>query len=120
MATSYKKRYDGRKMDELRPIEAEVGIIKRANGSARFKIGNTEALAAVYGPRELNPRFMQNPRKGILRVHYNMMPFYSDLSMTIFVPVSFSRNALILSVSPVVCASFSTFLIASTANTSIL
>ncbi len=72
---AYKKRNDGRKFDELRPIEAEVGIIKRADGSARFKIGKTEALAAVYGPRELVPRFMQNPQKGILRVHYNMMPF---------------------------------------------
>ena len=72
---SYKKRNDGRKFDELRPIEAEVGIIKRADGSARFKIGKTEALAAVYGPRELVPKFMQDPVKGILRVHYNMMPF---------------------------------------------
>lgn len=72
---TYKKRNDGRKADEYRPIEAEVGIIKRADGSARFKIGKTEALAAVYGPRELVPRFMQDPKKGILRVHYNMMPF---------------------------------------------
>ncbi|MBN2421192.1 exosome complex exonuclease Rrp41 [Candidatus Woesearchaeota archaeon] len=73
--TTYKKREDGRKFNELRPVEAEVGIIKRADGSARFKIGKTEALAAVYGPRELVPRFMQNPKRGILRVHYNMMPF---------------------------------------------
>lgn len=72
---TYKKREDGRKFDEIRPMEAEVGIIKRADGSARFKIGKTEALAAVYGPRELVPRFMQNPKTGILRVHYNMMPF---------------------------------------------
>jgi len=72
---TYKKRNDGRKLDELRPVEAEVGIIKRADGSARFKIGKTEAYAAVYGPRELVPKFMQDPTKGILRVHYNMMPF---------------------------------------------
>lgn len=72
---TYKKREDGRKFDELRPIEAEVGVIKRADGSARFKIGKTEAFAAVYGPRELIPKFMQDPEKGILRVHYNMMPF---------------------------------------------
>jgi exosome complex component RRP41 len=72
---SYKKRLDGRKFDEIRPVEAEVGVIKRADGSARFKIGQTEAWAAVYGPRELVPRFMQNPQKGLLRVHYNMMPF---------------------------------------------
>ncbi len=72
---SYKKRVDGRKFDETRPVEAEVGVVKRADGSARFKIGQTEAWAAVYGPRELVPRFMQNPQKGIQRVHYNMMPF---------------------------------------------
>jgi len=71
----YKKRFDGRKFDELRPITAKAGVIKNAQGSAFFKIGKTAAYAAVYGPRELNPRFMQNPRTGILRVHYNMMPF---------------------------------------------
>ena len=73
----YKKRLDGRKLDETRPIEAKVGIIKRADGSAMFKIGKTMAYAAVYGPRELYPRFMQDPSKGILRINYNMMPFSS-------------------------------------------
>jgi len=71
----YNKRADGRKFDETRKIEAKVGVIKRADGSAYFKIGNTEAYAAVYGPRNLYPRFLQNPQKGILRCHYNMMPF---------------------------------------------
>ncbi len=74
---SYKKRLDGRKFDELRPIEAKAGIIARADGSGYFKIGNTIAYAAVYGPRELYPRFMQNPEKGIIRVNYNMLPFSS-------------------------------------------
>jgi len=72
---TYDKRLDGRKLDETRPIEAKVGVIKRADGSAMFKIGNTVAYAAVYGPRNLYPRFMQNPEKGILRVNYNMLPF---------------------------------------------
>jgi exosome complex component RRP41 len=40
-----------------------------------FQIGGTVAYAAVYGPRELHPKFMQNPETGILRVNYNMMPF---------------------------------------------
>lgn len=71
----YDKRFDGRKMDQTRPMEAQVGIIPRATGSARFKIGKTVALAAVYGPRELHPRFLQDPSTGILRCHYNMMPF---------------------------------------------
>lgn len=72
---SYTKRYDGRKFNELRPIEAKAGVIKRADGSAYFKIGNTVAYAAVYGPRELHPKFLQNPERGILRCSYNMMPF---------------------------------------------
>ena len=71
----YDKRVDGRAVDETRPIEAEVGIIPNADGSARFKIGETVALAAVYGPKELHPKFMQNPNTGILRCYYNMMPF---------------------------------------------
>ncbi|MBT3463872.1 exosome complex exonuclease Rrp41 [archaeon] len=72
---AYKKRIDGRKFDEMRPIEAKVGVIDRAVGSSYFKIGKTIAYAAVYGPRELFPRFMQNPTKALLRTHYNMMPF---------------------------------------------
>lgn len=71
----YTKREDGRKFDESRKMQAKAGVIKRADGSAYFKIGNTEAYAAVYGPRNLYPRFLQNPKKGILRCHYNMMPF---------------------------------------------
>ncbi|MEM3127114.1 MAG: exosome complex exonuclease Rrp41 [Candidatus Woesearchaeota archaeon] len=71
----YDKRFDGRKAEQLRPIEAKVGVIKQADGSASFRIGKTWALAAVYGPRELHPKFLQNPATGILRCNYNMMPF---------------------------------------------
>lgn len=72
---SYDKRLDGRKFDETRPIEAKVGVIKNADGSGYFKIGNTTAYAAVYGPKNLHPKFLANPTKGVLRCHYNMMPF---------------------------------------------
>ena len=71
----YEKRIDGRGFDETRPITAKVGVIKKADGSAMFKIGDTIAYAAVYGPRDLYPRFLQDPGKGILRCRYNMMPF---------------------------------------------
>ncbi|MBU1204376.1 MAG: exosome complex exonuclease Rrp41 [Nanoarchaeota archaeon] len=74
---SYTKRNDGRKFDETRPVEAKAGVIKRADGSAYFKMGKTVAYAAVYGPREIHPKFLQNPRKGKLRCFYNMMPFSS-------------------------------------------
>ena len=71
----YDKRFDGRRPDELRPIVAKAGVIKRADGSAYFKIGDTAAYAAVYGPRDLFPRFLQDPQRGTLRCRYNMMPF---------------------------------------------
>jgi len=74
---AYKKRKDNRGFDESRPMEAEVGVIKKADGSALFKVGNTWAYAAVYGPKDLYPKFMQNPKKGVLRCHYNMLPFSS-------------------------------------------
>ncbi len=68
-------RLDGRKFDQLRDMEAKVGVIRRADGSAMFRIGKTIALAAVYGPRELHPKFLQNPERGLLRCHYNMLSF---------------------------------------------
>ena len=77
----YTKRSDGRKMDELRPIRAEVGIIPNANGSALWASGGkkgedgTVAIAAVYGPKPLHPQHMQEPDRGIIRCEYNMLPF---------------------------------------------
>ena len=72
---TYAKRSDERKFDEPRKMKAEVGVIKNADGSAMFQIGKTIAVATVYGPRTLYPRFMQNPEKGILRCNYNMLSF---------------------------------------------
>ncbi len=57
---SYTKRFDSRKFDEPREMEAKVGIVKRADGSAMFRMGKTIAIAAVYGPRQLYPSFLQN------------------------------------------------------------
>lgn len=71
----YSKRLDGRKIDETRPIEAKAGVIRKADGSAYFKIGKTWAYAAVYGPKELYPKFLQNPYRGIIRFSYAMQPF---------------------------------------------
>lgn len=72
------KRMDDRKLEQLRPIEMKVGIINRANGSASVKFGNTHAVASVFGPRELFPRWMQEADTGILRCRYNMAPFSVD------------------------------------------
>ncbi len=68
-------RYDGRKVDELRPMEAKVGVLKNADGSAMFKLGNTVAVAGVYGPRKVYPKHQEEAERAILRTKYNMAPF---------------------------------------------
>ena len=69
------KRASGRKANEMRPIVAKVNVIPNADGSAIFGFGNTMAIAAVYGPRQLHPQHMQNPSTGILRVNYDLLSF---------------------------------------------
>jgi len=75
---AYKKRYDGRKEDETREIKVKVGVIPRADGSAEFSFGDTKAIAAVYGPRKLHPKHLENPEKGILRCTYDLASFSVD------------------------------------------
>lgn len=72
---TYTKRYDGRKFDQTRKITAKVGVVPNADGSAMFGFGDTIAIAAVYGPKQLHPQHLQNPEKGILRCNYSMMSF---------------------------------------------
>ena len=67
---SYDKRYSGRKFDEMRPIEAKIGVIKRADGSALFKI----ALKII------TKRFSQNMNQiymsvCTLNIHINIICF---------------------------------------------
>ncbi len=69
------KREDGRMFDELRPISAKVGVIPNADGSAMFSTGDTIAIAAVYGPKEMHPQHQQNPEKSVLRCTYTMNSF---------------------------------------------
>lgn len=68
-------RIDGRKHDELRPIEAKVGVLKKADGSAMFRLGNTVAVAGVFGPRKVFPKHQEESERAILRTKYNMAPF---------------------------------------------
>lgn len=68
-------RLDGRRLDEPRPVKLEVGILKRADGSAYIEQGRNKILAAVYGPRELHPRHLQKPDTALVRCRYNMSPF---------------------------------------------
>ena len=48
------KRPDGRKLDEVRPINTQVALLQRAHGSALFERGTTQALSVVTlgGPGE--------------------------------------------------------------------
>ena len=69
------KRPDKRKVNDIRPMKAKVGIVPNADGSAMFSFGGTIAIAAVYGPKELHPRNQRDPEKGTLRCTYNMNSF---------------------------------------------
>src|SRR3989338_11540088 len=69
------KRLNNRAVDELRPITAKVGVLRNAEGSAMFKLGNTFAIAGVYGPRKVHPKHDENAESAILRTKYNMAPF---------------------------------------------
>lgn len=68
-------RVDGRKVDELRPLKIEVGILGNADGSAYIEQGKNKILAAVYGPREVHPRHLALPDRALLRSRYHMAPF---------------------------------------------
>jgi exosome complex component RRP42 len=66
------KRLDGRTLDEIRPIEIEVGLIKKANGSARVKIGNSEVVAGVKV--ETGEPFEGLENKGALILSAEVLP----------------------------------------------
>lgn len=71
-------RHDGRRIEDLRPIKIEVGILKNANGSAYIEFGKNKIIAAVYGPKEVHPKHMALPDKAVLRCRYHMSPFSTD------------------------------------------
>lgn len=70
-----KKRVDGRKMDELRPLSIKVGVLPNADGSAYLEWGQNKVYAAVYGPREALPKHTQDPYKAVVKVTYRMTTF---------------------------------------------
>ena len=72
------KRLDGRKPDDLRKIEMEVGVIPNADGSSKVSFGKTTAIVAVYGPRSLFPRHLQESESGIIQFKYDMATFSVD------------------------------------------
>jgi len=69
------RRLDGRRADELRPLKIEVGVLARADGSCYIEMGGNKVIAAVYGPREVHPRHLQEVTRAIVRYRYNMASF---------------------------------------------
>lgn len=72
------KRIDGRDLNELRPLKIEAGVLQRATGSAFVEWGENKVMAAVYGPREVHPRHMQENTKAVVQCRYNMASFSVD------------------------------------------
>ncbi|RMG33736.1 MAG: exosome complex exonuclease Rrp41 [Methanobacteriota archaeon] len=68
-------RPDGRKANEMRNLEIQVGVLEQADGSARVVLGKNIVLAAVNGPRELHPKHLAMSQKALVRVTYKMLPF---------------------------------------------
>ncbi len=60
-------RPDGRKANELRELKIEVGVLERADGSARVVLGKNIVLAAVNGPRELHQKHLAPSQKAIVK-----------------------------------------------------
>ena len=69
-------RFDGRKPLDYRNITIETGISKKAEGSARVKIGDTEVLAGIK--LGLADPFSDSPDTGVLMVTAEFSPMASE------------------------------------------
>jgi exosome complex component RRP41 len=69
------KRLDGRLPEQMRDVEVKVGVIPLADGSCMLKLGETQVIAAVYGPREVVPKHMALQDKAYLECVYDMAAF---------------------------------------------
>ncbi len=69
------KRVDGRKFDEFRDIQIEVGIVKKAEGSARVKIGNTQVIAGIK--MDVGEPYPDSPDSGVMSTAAELIPMAS-------------------------------------------
>ena len=78
LITEDKVRPDGRKVDEIRPLDSRIDILKRAHGSALFTRGQTQALGVVtlgaLGESQFIDGLGMLDRKRFM-LHYNFPPF---------------------------------------------
>ncbi|MFA6492840.1 MAG: polyribonucleotide nucleotidyltransferase, partial [Patescibacteria group bacterium] len=71
-------RPDGRKIDEIRPISIETGLLPRTHGSGLFSRGQTQVLSIVtLGPPSEEQIIETMEEEGTKRYmhHYNFPPF---------------------------------------------
>ncbi|XP_020779068.1 LOW QUALITY PROTEIN: exosome complex component RRP41 [Boleophthalmus pectinirostris] len=69
-------RLDGRKANELRKVQARMGVFAQADGSAYIEQGNTKALAVVYGPHEMRgSRSRTLHDRAVINCQYSMATF---------------------------------------------
>ncbi|MDR0890048.1 MAG: polyribonucleotide nucleotidyltransferase [Oscillospiraceae bacterium] len=73
------KRVDGRGMDEIRPLDAEVGVLPRVHGSGLFSRGQTQVLSictlnTLSASQKLDTIYPEDSKRYIH--HYNF-PSYS-------------------------------------------
>ncbi len=72
------KRVDGRAIDQIRPLHAEIDILPRTHGSALFARGQTQVLTAVtlgsVAERQLLDGIDPEEFKRYMH-HYNMPPY---------------------------------------------
>ncbi|KQL54590.1 polynucleotide phosphorylase [Heyndrickxia shackletonii] len=78
LITEEKVRPDGRKIDEIRPLSSEVGILPRTHGSGLFTRGQTQALSVctlgALGDVQILDGLGIEESKRFMH-HYNFPPF---------------------------------------------
>ena len=73
------KRPDGRKVDEIRPIDVKVGVLPRTHGSAIFQRGETQVLTVVTLGTSSFEQLIESPEGEEAKryIHHYSMPPYS-------------------------------------------
>lgn len=78
LITVDKVRPDGRKLDEIRPLDAQVHLLPRAHGSAMFTRGQTQVISScTLGPladSQIIDNLTEEDSKRFMH-HYNFPPF---------------------------------------------
>ena len=73
-----KIRVDGRKLDEIRPISCETGVLPRVHGSALFTRGQTQSLVVTTLGTIKDRQFidtLEEESSERFYLHYNFPPF---------------------------------------------